>query len=165
MSRLHIALVTEMIDPLQEYGGDLPEPDSAAAALAWLERERASASARWALPDSARCDDALASLQLMMMQCARGASFTTMITSIGGVAGEDVRYAVAIAIGSGARTPVQGGDLSYALIGEPLTDIVNHAELLPDADLPALWSWLGRACGLVTEAWPAGNADFRPLGH
>ena len=164
-NRVHLALVTEMIEPLQEYGGDYPEPESVEGALLWLRSEGDSARSRWVLPDAQRCAAALEALQLTMMEWARGATFTAAVSLTGGPAGEDARYAIAVAIGSGARTPVPGGDLAYALIGEPLADIVNHAELLPVTDHAVRWAWLGRARGLVTQAWPSGSADFRPLGR
>ena len=163
--RLHMAFTTEMSEPLHEYGGDSPEPRSGAEAEAWLLRELDAVAERWALPDSVRLDAVRLALAFVCEQCAAGVTLIEALESLGGQAGEDARYALAIAIGSSHEALRCGGSLLYTLDGEPLTDIINHSEL---ADLPShahLWSWLGRASGLTFVAWPMGEPDFPPFGR
>ena len=161
--RLHFALVTELVAPLTEYGGDEPAPQTRGDAIAWVEHELAAASARWRLPPATRCQAVRSALlNLAEEWAARSASFPELLEAACDRS-LDVCYALAIAAGSGGRAHYPGGALVYSLNGDPQSDAANYLASLPDPAAPHVWDWLGRALGLCYSAWPNAHADFPPF--
>jgi len=153
-----------MVSPLAEYAGDTAAPATQEEALAWIERELAAARTRWTLPDPVRAEDAHRALVAIADAWASGRPLYEAIADGDAIDHSDARYALAIAIGSGGRASVPGGAPTYSFAGDPLADIANHTEVLPESAVVDIWAWFGRAVGLTVSAWPYGHADFAPFG-